>query len=411
MSRVNPLTQHLPGAALSAGPVRRARDGSAQTYFWAVVYLLQEISFPMAGTAQHSVRTVAPFLLTANPARLLLSAVFAIVAVVFHNFSVHSNVLISLTVLLMPFALLSVERIHLDIELFARIVIRVICVACMVQALLPGLSNILFAPFIDGFLTFEHPFSRATGLSMEPSFAAEALFAIAMVHFFFAPRFWSWTTLLVIGALLLIRAGTTAQQAVMFALVYIFLAFVNLVAGTPAHRTRANLALALLASLFALCAMLFGYSVVTYGTLDLSFIRDSMDRFNSWRTLSNYAAYLNAQAISFFPYDTNAGWGDAISSTLRTQGLTGAEWVTQPFSAIGVAFLDLGVVGAALWIVLVFAAAVRRMRPYALDTVQVAIIYTLLTNAIFIAPKWQLSGFLAVGLIAAAINTKRACRV
>jgi hypothetical protein len=396
----------MPRASLLTRPVRGASEGSAQTCFWALVYLLQEISIPMSGAGNQSIRTLAPFLLSANPARLLLSAVAAIVVIALHNFSVHSNLLISLTVLLMPFALISAERIRLDIALFACIVIRVLFVACMVQALLPALANILFAPFIDGYLTFGQLFSRATGLSMEPSFAAEMLFAAAMVHFFFAPRWWSSTTLLAIGALLLIRAASSTQQALMFALIYLFLRGANLVVGAPAHRLRANLALGLLAALFALCGMLFGYSLFTYGTLDLSFIRDSMDRYNSWRTLSNYAAYLNAQAISFFPHASNAGWGNAISGTLRAHGLTGDEWVTQPFSAIGVAWLDLGIVGAALWVVLVFAAAVRRLRPYALDTIQLAILYTLLTNAIFLAPKWQSSSFLAIGLIAAAIDTR-----
>jgi hypothetical protein len=387
-------------------PRRGAREGSAPTWFWTAMYLLQEISIPMSGTATHSVRTLAPFLLAANPARLLLSAVAVVVVFALQGFSAHSNLLISLTVLLMPFALLSVERIRLDIELFARLVIKVLFVACVVQALLPGLSNILFEPFIDGYLSFDKLFARATGLSMEPSFAAEMLFAAALVHLFFAPRVWSATTVLVLGALLLIRAGTAVQQALLFALIYLFLKCVSLAAGVPAHRTRANLALALLSTLFALCAILFGYSLVTYGTLDLSFIRDSMDRFNSWRTLSNYAAWLDAQAISFFPHESNAGWGNAISGALRTYGLTGDEWVTQPFSPIGVALLDLGVGGSALWVLLVFAAAVRRLRPYALDTRQAAIVYTLLANSIFLAPKWQLSGFLAIGLIAAAIESR-----
>jgi hypothetical protein len=96
---------------------------------------------------------------------------------------------------------------------------------------------------------------------------------------------------------------------------------------------------------------------------------------------------------------------------LRAHGLAGDGWITQPFSAIGVAFLDLGAIGAALWVVLLFAAALRRLRPYALDTVQLSILYTLLVNTIFLAPKWQLSGFLAIGLIAAATESRHARRL
>jgi hypothetical protein len=404
------LTQPRPGFGRRDGHATRALKGNRQTYLWAVLYLLQEISIPMADTATHSVRTLAPFLLPAKPAHLLLIAMFAIVVIALHDFSVNSNLLISLTVLLVPFALISIDRLRLDVNLFTATIVRVLFGACVVQALLPGISNILFAPFIDDFLTFTEPFSRATGLSMEPSFAAETLFAIAMVHFFFARRFWSWTTVLITGALLLIRAGSFLQQTALFASVYFFLRFANFIGGTPAYRTRSNIALGLLSCVIALCGIVFGYSFFTYATLDLSFIRDSMDRFGSWRTLSNYAAYVSAPAISFFPHDTNDGWASAISGALRAEGLTGNEWVTQPFSAVGVALLDLGIVGAVLWVVLVFATAIRRMRRYALDTAQSTIVYTLLTNAIFFAPKWQLSGFLAIGLIATAMETSHAAR-
>jgi hypothetical protein len=84
--------------------------------------------------------------------------------------------------------------------------------------------------------------------------------------------------------------------------------------------------------------------------------------------------------------------------------------VTQPFSPIGVAFLDLGVVGGTLWVVLLFLQAARRLRPYKLSIRQAAIVYTLLANALFFAPKWQLSGVLAVGLIAAALDARRRSR-
>lgn len=414
MRRRQPLPHPLhgdpaPGVASVASPdaARSARGAGMRTRFWAALYLLQELSMPMSGTATHSIRTLAPFLLWSNPARVLLAAAAAIGVLALHGFSAHSNLLISLTVLLMPFALLSTERIGLDIELFARAVIRVLFAACLLQALAPGLSNTLFAPFIDGFLHFGAPFSRATGLSMEPSFAAEMLFAAAMIHFFFARRLWSPTTLLVLGALLLVRAGTSAQQALLFALVYLFLRCVNLAAGTPAWRNRAHPVLGLAAVLFALGAMLSGYSLFTYGTLDLSFIPDSVERFNSWRTLSNYASGIDAPAFAFFPHEANTGWGQAIGAALGSRGLAGEGWVTQPFSAIGVAFLDLGAGGGALWVALVFAQAARRLRPYALDTVQVAIVYTLLANAVFFAPKWQLSGFLAIGLIATAIGARQ----
>jgi hypothetical protein len=394
----------------AAAPVRAVR---ARSWFWAALYLLQEISLPMAGTATHSIRTLAPFLLWSNPARLMLAALAALAGIgvfALHGLGVHANLLISLMVLLMPFALLSTERIRFDVELFARAVIRVLFAACLVQALFPGLSNTLFAPFVDGFLRFEGRFARATGLSMEPSFAAEMLFAAAMIHFFFAPRLRSRTTLLVLGALLLIRAGTSAQQALLFALVWLFLRCVGLAAGSAAWCRRVRPALGLAAALFALAAMLFGYSLFTYGRLDLSFIQDSIDRFGSWRTLSNYAAGIDAPALAFFPHATAAGWGDAIADALDARGLAGAGWVTQPFSPIGVAFLDLGVVGGTLWVVLLFLQAARRLRPYKLSIRQAAIVYTLLANALFFAPKWQLSGVLAVGLIAAALDARRRSR-
>jgi hypothetical protein len=383
-----------------------AQAPGSRTWPWAALFLLQELALPGVG----SLRTLAPFLLASAPGCLLLSAVAAVIVIALHGFNVHVHLLVSLTVLLTPFALISTNRIALNIEQFARTVIGVLFGACLAQALLPGLSNVLFAPFLNGYLSFGQLFERATGLSMEPSFAAEMLFAAAMVHFFFAPRFWSPATLMLLGALLLVRASTSVQQALLFALVYGFLGCARLATATAAHRNRANLALGLLAGLFALCAILFGYSLVTYGRLDLSFMTDSMDRFHSWRTVSNYAAYLSAQPIAFFPYDTDAGWDRAISGTLHLYRISGDDWVTQPFSAIGVALLDLGLAGAALWIALVYAAAVRRLRPYALDTAQAAIVYTLLANAIFLAPKWQSSGFLAIGLIAATIDSRNANR-
>lgn len=413
MERAQPLPDPAQGAAAAAASdaTPNARQPArARTWFWTALYLLQELSIPMSGTATHSLRTLAPFLLWSNPARLLPAAAAATAVLALHGFSAHTNLLISLIVLLMPFALLSTERIRLDTELFARAAIRAIFAACLVQALLPGLSNTLFAPFIDGYLTFGAPFARATGLSMEPSFAAEMLFAAAMIHFFFAARLWSATTLLLLGALLLIRAGTSLQQALLFGLVYLFLRCLNLASGRPAWRNRADAALGLAAVLFALAAMLFGYSLLTYGTLDLSFIPDSVQRFHSWRTLSNYAAFVDAPAFAFFPHDSNAGWGQSLAAGLRARSLPGEGWVTQPFSAIGVAFLDLGTAGGALWVVLLFAQAARRLRRYALDTVQVAIVYTLLANALFLAPKWQLSGLLAVGLIATAIDARQAGR-
>ncbi|MET0983562.1 MAG: hypothetical protein ABWY02_15760 [Telluria sp.] len=413
MSPWQPLPHPSHGEAApgpATGVARAARGAGLRTRFWAALYLLQELSMPMSGTATHSIRTLAPFLLWSRPACLLLSAAAAIGVLAVHGLSAHTNLLISLTVLLMPIALLGTAGIGLDIALFARTVIRVLFAACVLQALFPGLSNQLFAPFIDGFLRFDAPFSRATGLSMEPSFAAEMLFAAAAIHFFFTPRLWSPTTLLILGALLLIRAGTSIQQALLFALVYLFLRCARALAGTPAWRNRVHPALGLAATLFALGAMLSGYSLLVHGTVDLSFIPDSAERFNSWRTLSNYAAWVDAPAIAFFPHDANSGWGNAIGAALRSRSLPGEGWVTQPFSAIGVAFLDLGAVGGVLWAVLVFAVAARRLRPYALDTVQAAIVYTLLANGLFFAPKWQLSGFLAVGLIAAAIDASQGRR-
>lgn len=406
MQRWQPPTDPLHGAAAPcvAAPARAVRMRSC---FWAALYLLQEISVPMAGTATHSIRTLAPFLLWSKPARLLLAAVAVIGVLALHGLNVHANLLISLTVLLMPFALLSTERIRFDAELFARAVIRVLFAACLVQALFPGLSNTLFAPFIDGFLRFDGRFARATGLSMEPSFAAEMLFAAAMIHFFFAPRLWSRTTLLVLGALLLIRAGTSAQQALLFALVWLFLRGVSLGAGSSAWCRRVRPVPGLAAVLFALGAMLFGYSLLTHGRLDLSFIPDSIDRFGSWRTLSNYAACIDAPALAFFPHQTGAGWGDAIAAALHARGLAGSGWVVQPFSAIGVAFLDLGAIGGALWVALLFVQAARRLRHHRLDSRQAAIVYTLLANALVFAPKWQLSGLLAVGLIGAALDARR----
>jgi hypothetical protein len=387
--------------------IRALQPSKTGTYLWCALFLLQELAYP---PSNGGIRTLAPFLLMAAPGCLLLSAVAAIVVIAFHDFNVHLHLLTSLMVLLMPFALLSTNRIALDVELFARTVIGVLCAACLVQALFPGLSNMLFTPIVNHYLHFQS-FGRATGLSMEPSFAAEMLFAVAAIHYFFAPRLWSRTTVMVIATLLMIRAGTIVQQALLFALVYLFLRCVRFVTGAPAQRHRANLLLALLAGVMALCAMLFGYSLFTYGRLDLSFIPDSIDRFNSWRTISNYAAYLSAQPISLFPYASDDGWGRAIADTLRLHRITGDQWVTQPFSAIGVAFLDLGLGGAALWVALVYAAAVRRLRPYALDTLQAAILYTLLANGIFLAPKWQSSGFLAIGLIAATIDRRNASRL
>lgn len=399
--------QDAAAPAARQAAARRWYGPGLHTRFWAALYLLQELSLPMSGTAGNAIRTLAPFLLWSRPACLLLVAAAATGVLALHGFGVHINLLISLTVLLTPFALLSTERIGLDIALFTRTVIRVLCAACLLQALFPGLSTRLFAPFIDGFLSFGAPFSRATGLSMEPSFAAEMLFAAAMIHFFFARRLCSPTTLLALGALLLIRAGTSVQQALLFALVYLFLHCLNLARGTRARCNRLHPVPGLAAVLCALGAMLFGYSLFTYGTLDLSFIPDSVDRFNSWRTLSNFASGVDAPAIAFFPHDANSSWGQAIGAALQARGLAGEGWITQPFSAIGVAFLDLGAIGGALWVVLVFAAATRRLRRYALDTIQAAIIYTLLANAVFFAPKWQLSGFLAIGLIAAAIDARQ----
>lgn len=393
-----------PFASLSQGAAR------ARTWFWTALYLLQELSIPMSGTATHSLRTLAPFLLWSDPARLLWAAAAAVGVLALHGFSVHANLLISLSVLLTPFALLSTARIRLEPELFARAAIRAIFIACLVQALLPGLSNRLFAPFIDGYLSFGAPFARATGLSMEPSFAAEMLFAAAMIHFFFAARLWSATTLLVLGALLLIRAGTSLQQALLFALVYSILRCLNLASGRPAWRNRTHPVTGLAAVLCALAAMVFAYSLLTYGTVDLSFIADSAQRFHSWRTVSNYAALADAPPLTFFPHADQGGWGESIAAGLRAHGLPGEGWVTQPFSAIGVACLDLGTAGAALWVALLFAQAAARLRRYALDTVQAAVVYTLLANALFLAPKWQLSGLLAVGLIATAVDARQADR-
>ncbi|MBK4736707.1 hypothetical protein [Noviherbaspirillum pedocola] len=383
----------------------RAR-GRARTYLWTAAFLLQEISIPSAGTADHSIRTLAPFLACASPLKLMAGLGFALAVLALHGFSMNANLLISLIVLCMPFLLLDTQRMRIDIDEFCGCAARLIFAACVIQSLLPGLSNRIFAPFLDGFMTYERMFARASAFSMEPSFAAEMLFALAMVHVFFARRLVCGTSACILGAMLLIRASTFFQQACVFAAIYAFLGMRRLIAGSGSRFDGTGPATGMLAALFAVAIILGGYSFLVYGTLDLSFIRDSLEKYGSWRTLSNYAAFLQAAPLSFFPYHSAAGWADAISYGLQLHGLDGSGWIVQPFSAIGVAMLDLGIIGALLWIALLFHAAHRRFARYALRTSQVTIVYTLLANAIFLAPKWQLSGFLAVGLIASTLDTR-----
>lgn len=399
------------GTAIPVDHLNRSANAElssrVRTYLWAVIYVLQEISLPNLGTGDNSIRTLAPFGIFAN--RLILATASLAVVVIFsmHGFNMQANLLISVVTLLMPFILLSAERTRIAPLEFSSVAIAMIFSACAIQALFPGPANTLFSPFLDGYMTYDGIFSRATAFSMEPSFAAEALFAVAMIYLFFARTILTRTVFFLLGAVLLIRAATTLQQVFIVAAIYIWLKLLNLVLGKPDHANSTSFAQFASASLFAVCLMLFGYSYVIYGEWNLSFISDSLEKYGSWRALSNYAAAAGSDLIAFFPHHATSGWANAISEGLHSAGLEGDGWIVQPFGMIGVAVLDLGLLGTIAWIALLFHLVHKRINHYSLYTYQISIIYALLLNTIVFAPKWQLSGFLAIGLIAAGLKTNK----
>ena len=365
--------------------------------------LFQETSVPILGPLR-SLLSIALFFNTFY--FLVISLIIALFGFFLEVYSL--NFYISLISLVTPFILMGGNYKNLDLTLLIGTLITVSFITVLIQLFLPSLSNNLFIPFTEASYLYDGITTRATILSREPSFAAEMIFPVFLLLVYFYKdvklnQVWLVMIMLIVFS---VRASTFIQQAYIFITSYsFFMIFKNF--------NRVGYFYNVLIYLFYILFMVFffvlGYQLLIGIENDSNFLNDSLDVYGSWRTISNISSLYSAEIISFFSSLDFSGWEDKIldGGSHAYTGSQSISWIVQPFSLFAVYLLDFGLLGFLIIFLAIFFVIYKKTKFNFQTNLQKSILFSLLTNSLFFSPKWQLLGFLMIGLIVSNLKHRR----